>query len=99
MRDKTAILVDDGLATGASMHAAALALRRQRPARLVAAVPVAAAAACAGLRPAVDRIVCAVTPAPFLAVGLWYADFTPTTDDDVRDLLARAGRPAGAAAR
>jgi predicted phosphoribosyltransferase len=87
---RTVILVDDGLATGATMRAAIEALRRQRTKGLVVAVPVAAAAACAELRPLVDDVVCAATPADFTAVGLWYRNFAQPTDDAVRDLLARA---------
>ncbi len=90
---RTVILVDDGLATGATMRAAVAALRQQRPARLVVAVPTAAPAVCDALRAEVDEVVCAITPEPFYAVGLWYEDFTPTTDDEVRALLAHA-RPA-----
>jgi putative phosphoribosyl transferase len=87
---KTVILVDDGLATGATMRAAALAVRRLGPAKVVVAVPVAAAETCDEFRDDVDEIVCAVTPAPFYSVGLWYDDFSQTTDDEVRELLARA---------
>jgi putative phosphoribosyl transferase len=87
---RTVILVDDGLATGSTMRAAVAALRRQGPARIVVAVPAAAPATCDQFRAEVDEIVCAVTPEPFYAVGLWYEDFSPTTDDQVRDLLARA---------
>ncbi len=90
LRGKTVIVIDDGLATGASMRAAVVALRRQRPARLVVAVPVAAAATCEEFRSEVDEVVCASTPEPFHAVGLWYEDFSQTTDDEVRDLLERA---------
>jgi putative phosphoribosyl transferase len=90
VRGKTVILIDDGLATGASMRAAVAALRQQDPARLVVAVPIAAPTTCAELRDEVDEIVCARTPEPFRAVGLWYEDFTQTTDDEVRDLLRRA---------
>jgi len=88
---RSVILVDDGLATGSTMKAAAMALRGQDPARIVVAVPVAAPETCEAFRAEVDDIVCAATPDPFYAVGLWYEDFTPTSDDDVRDLLARAG--------
>jgi predicted phosphoribosyltransferase len=84
------ILVDDGLATGASMRAAIEALRRRAPARIVVAVPIAAQQTCADLRHEVEEIVCAVTPEPFHAVGLWYRDFSPVEDAEVRELLAHA---------
>ncbi len=87
---RTVILVDDGLATGSTMRAAALAVREQEPERLVVAVPVAAEQICDEFRADVDEIVCALTPEPFYAVGLWYEDFAPTSDDEVRELLARA---------
>jgi len=91
------ILVDDGLATGATMHAAIRALRQQQPARIVVAVPTASPETCAELKTEVDDIICATTPDPFYAVGLWYEDFSQTTDEEVRELLARspgAGRAA-----
>lgn len=95
VRGRTVILIDDGLATGSTMRAAAAALRKQRPARIVVAVPVGAASTCDEFRREVDEAICAVTPEPFFAISLWYRDFTQTTDDEVRDLLARAtGRPA-----
>jgi predicted phosphoribosyltransferase len=87
---RTVILVDDGLATGATMRAAVAAITRQGPKRLVVAVPVAAPDTCDELRAEVDDIVCAVTPEPFHAVGLWYDDFSQTTDEEVHDLLERA---------
>lgn len=87
---KTVILVDDGLATGATMRAAALAVRRLDPARVVVAVPVAAEETCDQFRDVVDEIICEVTPRPFRAVGLWYDDFSQTTDDEVRELVGRA---------
>jgi putative phosphoribosyl transferase len=90
LEGRTVILVDDGLATGATMRAAALAVRKLSPARLVLAVPVAAAETCEQFEEVVDEIVCPVTPSPFYAVGLWYDDFSPTSDEEVRDLLARA---------
>ena len=90
VQNRTVILVDDGLATGASMRAAARALCEQRPAELVVAVPVAAAETCDDLRREVDTVVCAETPEPFYAVGLWYHDFAPTTDEEVSELLHAA---------
>jgi putative phosphoribosyl transferase len=84
---KVAILVDDGLATGASMRAAALAVRQLNPSRVVIAVPVAAAETCAELRHLADEVVCVATPEPFYAVGLWYRDFSPTSDQEVVELL------------
>ena len=87
---KTVILVDDGLATGSTMRAAALAVRQLQPARVVVAVPVAAAETCDEFRDDVDEVVCAVTPRPFHAVGLWYEDFSQTSDEEVRELLAEA---------
>jgi putative phosphoribosyl transferase len=87
LRDRTVILVDDGLATGATMRVAVLALRHQSPARIVVAVPVAAAEICDDFQAIVDDVVCAETPSPFYAVGLWYEDFTQTTDDEVHELL------------
>jgi predicted phosphoribosyltransferase len=89
VRGRTVILVDDGLATGATMHAAIEALRAQQPARIVVAVPTAPREVCEALRAEVDDVVCAITPEPFHAVGLWYEDFSQTTDEEVRDLLAR----------
>ena len=91
VRGKTVILVDDGLATGSTMLAAARALRQQGPARIVVAVPVAAPDTCELLKADVDEVVCAATPEPFYAVGLWYRDFSQTTDEEVRELLARSG--------
>jgi predicted phosphoribosyltransferase len=91
LEGKTVILVDDGLATGSTMRAAALAVRRMNPARIVVAVPVAAEETCDSFRDVVDDIVCGVTPSPFRAVGLWYEDFSQTTDEEVRELLEGAG--------
>ena len=89
---KTIIVVDDGLATGASMRAAVQALRQLRPGRIVLAVPAAPESTCQELTGVVDKVVCATTPSPFFAVGESYWDFTQTTDEEVRDLL-RAGAP------
>lgn len=87
---KVAIVVDDGLATGSSMRAAILALRRLRPARLAVAVPAAPNSTCHELRAEVDDVVCATTPSPFFAVGQSYWDFTQTTDHEVSELLHAA---------
>lgn len=94
VRGKVVILIDDGLATGSSMRAAVTALRRQGPARIVVAVPIGAASTCAELQTLADDCLCAFTPEPFRAVGLWYQDFTQTEDDEVAELLARAGSAA-----
>lgn len=90
---RTVILVDDGLATGSTMRAAVRALRQQDARRIVVAVPVAAQSTCGEMEEEADEVVCAATPEPFRAVGLWYDDFTQTTDDEVRELLDAAGRP------
>jgi predicted phosphoribosyltransferase len=87
---KTVILVDDGLATGSTMRAAVMAVRRQQPARVIVAVPVGAPQTCAGLAREADDVVCVRRPDPFVAVGLWYRDFTPTSDGEVRALLGDA---------
>jgi predicted phosphoribosyltransferase len=85
---KRVILIDDGLATGSTMRAAVQALRRRGPRELVVAVPIASASTCERLAREVDDIVCAATPEPFRAVGLWYDDFSQTSDEEVRELLA-----------
>jgi len=90
VRNKTVILVDDGLATGSTMRAAIAALRQHRPARIVVAVPAAAPQTCSEIGDEVDEIICAATPEPFYAVGQWYQEFSQTTDDEVRELLTRA---------
>jgi predicted phosphoribosyltransferase len=90
VRERIVMLVDDGLATGASMRAAVTALRAREPAYLVVAVPVGAPETCAAFDAIADEVVCAVTPSRFVAVGLWYGDFGQTTDEEVRDLLDRA---------
>ncbi len=90
VRGKIVILVDDGLATGSTMRAAAAALRQQGPARIVVAVPVSAPQTCDEYRMGVDEIICANTPEPFYGVGLWYEDFSQTTDEEVRELLEKA---------
>jgi predicted phosphoribosyltransferase len=89
---RSVILVDDGLATGATMLAAARALRREGPKEVIIAVPVAAAVVCDELRPEVDDIVCVATPERFHAIGIWYDDFSQTSDEEVRQLLDRAAR-------
>jgi predicted phosphoribosyltransferase len=84
---RTVILVDDGLATGATMHAAVLAARRLDPSRIVVAVPVGARESCVALAAVADEVVCPLVPPSLSAVGLWYEDFSQTTDEEVRDIL------------
>ena len=91
---RTVVLVDDGLATGSTMRAAVRALRQQEARRIVVAVPVSARSTCAEMEEEADEVVCAATPQPFHAVGLWYDDFSQTTDDEVRELLEQARQPA-----
>ena|SRR5688572_13136927 len=95
---RTVILIDDGLATGATMRAAVQAIQALQPARLIVAVPVAAAEACADLRAIVDEVVCVATPDPFYAVGAWYQVFDQTTDAEVHDLLDHNWQTSGALA-
>ena len=95
---KTVVLVDDGLATGATMRAAALALRSQNVKRLIVAVPVASAQACQEFQNEVNEVVCLLTPEPFYAVGLWYEDFSQVSDEEVRRLLERANSEVRSAA-
>ena len=90
VQGQTVVLVDDGLATGASMRAAVTALREREPGRIVVAVPTAAPETCADFEDEVDEVVCATTPQPFFGVGAWYADFSQTTDEEVRELLSKA---------
>lgn len=90
VRGRTVILVDDGLATGSTMKAAVAALRKMGPAAIVVAVPIGAPSTCDEFRTEVEEIVCFDTPEPFSAVGLWYDDFSQTTDEEVTDLLERA---------
>jgi putative phosphoribosyl transferase len=97
-RGRTVILVDDGLATGATMRAAIAALRQRQPSRLVVAVPVAQSDVFQAIRALVDDMVCPIVSEDFFAVGQWYVDFSPTSDDDVCELLHRAASPAPAAA-
>lgn len=84
---KVVVLVDDGLATGSTMRAAVMAARQQDPARVIVAAPVGAMETCQMLARDADQVECLRTPEPFVAVGLWYSDFTPTSDDEVRELL------------
>lgn len=93
------ILVDDGLATGATMRAASIAVKQQKPKRVVVAVPVAAPETCDDFRTEVDEVICAVTPEPFRAVALWYEDFNQTTDEEVHALLEAARQAEAPSAR
>jgi predicted phosphoribosyltransferase len=90
VRDKILLLVDDGVATGSTMRAAVAALRRLGPSQIIVAVPTAASQTYEILGREADSCVCVMTPEPFRAVGLWYDDFSQTTDEEVRELLARA---------
>jgi putative phosphoribosyl transferase len=90
LHERTVILVDDGLATGATMRAALGALQQQEPAKIIVAVPVSASETCQEFQSKVDEVVCAATPSPFYSVGLWYEEFPQTTDEEVRDLLDKA---------
>lgn len=90
LHERTVILVDDGLATGATMRAAVVALQQQKPAKIIVAVPVSASETCQEFQSKVDEVVCAATPNPFYSVGLWYEDFPQTTDEEVRVLLELA---------
>ncbi|MEL7079313.1 MAG: phosphoribosyltransferase family protein [Cyanobacteria bacterium J06555_3] len=87
LKDRTVILVDDGLATGATMHAAAIAIRNQQPKQIIAAVPVSAPRTCNKLQLEVDEAVCIETPRPFIAVGVWYRYFSQITDAQVQNFL------------
>jgi putative phosphoribosyl transferase len=91
VQGRVVIVVDDGLATGATMRAAVLTLRQREPACLVVGVPTAAPEVCRELAADVDEIVCVITPARFYGVGYWYEDFSATSDEEVRHLLALAG--------
>lgn len=90
LHERTVIIVDDGLATGATMRAAIEAIRQQQPARIVVAVPISSPETCRDLAVEVDEIICVETPQPFCSVGLWYEDFPQTTDEEVRNLLKQA---------
>ena len=99
LRNRTIILVDDGLATGSTMKAAVEAVKQEQPARVIVAVPVGAPETCRALTHIADEVICARMPSPFSAVGQWSRDFTQTTDDEVTELLSAGsqlsnGRPA-----
>lgn len=92
VKDRTVMIIDDGLATGASMRAALLGVRGHSPAAIVVAVPTSALETCEALEAEVDRIICASTPEPFYGVSRWYEDFSQITDEEVRILLQNASR-------
>jgi putative phosphoribosyl transferase len=93
IQGKTVILIDDGLATGASMRAAVTGLRQLNPAQIIVAVPTASLEACQKFEALVERTVCLATPEPFRGVGEWYGDFSQTSDEEVRELLQQAAGP------
>jgi putative phosphoribosyl transferase len=92
LRNQCVILIDDGIATGATIRSAVKAVRAQGPARIVVAAPMAPVETVDVLRREADEVVCLATPEPFTAIGCWYQEFPQTSDDEVRDLLARAGK-------
>lgn len=92
VEDRTIILIDDGLATGASMRAAVAGVHSHHPAQITVAVPTAALETCEALKPEVDQMICATTPEPFYGVSRWYKDFSQTTDEEVRTLLQAANQ-------
>ena len=92
LKDRAVIIIDDGLATGASMRAAIVGVRAHAPVQIVVAVPTAALETCKALEPEVDQIICASTPEPFYGVSRWYEDFSQTTDEEVRLLLEKANQ-------
>lgn len=96
LEGRTVLLVDDGMATGASMTAALKALRQHNPARVIVAVPAASRTVCEQLEALVDEVICGITPEPFMAVGVWYEQFEQTTDQEVQQLLDRAEAFGGA---
>ena len=89
VKNRTVILIDDGIATSSTMRAAIAVLRSQQQERIVIAVPVAPATTCEQLRAEVDEVICLTTPEPMYAIGLWYEDFSQTSDQEVSDLLAK----------
>jgi len=99
IQGKTVILVDDGIATGATVRAAIALVRKQDPAAVVVATPVAPASTCEDLQTDVDDLVCVRAPRDFLAIGFWYEAFPQTTDDEIRELLGQAWRDHAAAER
>jgi putative phosphoribosyl transferase len=92
-RGRTVVVVDDGLATGSTMRAAVTALRQRQPAEIIVAVGAGATSTCRSLARLADRLVCVIVSEPFFAVGVWYEDFSPTTDEDVRRLLDELAPP------
>lgn len=99
VRDRTVLLIDDGVATGGTVRAALQGLQKARASRIVLGLPVGPPDVVASLAEAADEVVCLVTPEPFWAVGVWYGDFTQTTDAEVVELLARAARAPGGEGR
>ena len=87
VKGKTVLLVDDGLATGSTMQAAVVALKKRGVRKLIVAVPVGAPETCDAFKEEADEVFCGITPDPFYAVGTWYRDFRQTTDEEVKELL------------
>ena len=96
---RTVILVDDGIATGATMHAAVAAIKQRQPTRIIIAVPTAAPSTCDEFAAEVDELVCVIRPEPFIAVGYWYRQFSQTSDEEVRSLLEQANQRTSAIPR
>jgi putative phosphoribosyl transferase len=90
VRGRKVIIVDDGIATGATMHAAVAAIKERRPSRIIIAVPTAAPSTCDEFAAEVDELACVIRPEPFIAVGYWFRQFSQTTDEEVRNLLEQA---------
>lgn len=99
VQDRTIVLVDDGIATSSTLRAAIAALQQQQPKRIVVAAPVCPPSVCEALRSIVDEVICLATPEPLSSIGMWYEDFSQTTDDEVRELLQQSATELAASGR